>query len=150
MVDAAEADIVSPAVAADGPHGLLGQIFLIFQNVLHVLSLLGLFQGSQQSVGDGAGGLGLLPAVLVGFHSLHSDAGSLDGVQTDQQFLADGILCVEEAVGKLGVILEQGVFPCGAVAVAVLAVGQDGSAAGNGGGAAGSVANIHPITEQLA
>ena len=45
----------------------------------------------------------------------------------DQDLLADRILGVEEAVSELGVILEQGVLPSGAVAAAVLAVGQDGA-----------------------
>ena len=150
MIDAAVADIVGPAVTAHSPHGLLSQIFLVLQDVLHVLGLLCLFQSGDQSVRDGTGGLRLLPAVLIGLHSLHGDTGGLDGLQTDQQLFADGVLCVEEAVGKLSVVLKQRVLPSGAVTLTVLAVGQDGGAAGDGGGAAGSVADVHPIAEQLA
>ena len=57
---------------------------------------------------------------------------------------------MEEAVGELGVVLEQGVLPGGAAALAVLAVGQDGRAAGDGGGAACGVARVHPVAHQLA
>ena len=57
---------------------------------------------------------------------------------------------MEEAVGKLGVVLKQGVLPGGAVALAVLAIGQDGRAAADGRGAARGVAYIHVVAEQLA
>ena len=150
MVDAAEADVIRPAVAAHSPDRLLGQIGSALKDVFHVLRLLGLFQRGQQRVCDGAGALVLIPPVLVGLHSLCGNTRGLDGVQTEQQLLTDGVLRVEEAVGKLGVVLKQGVLPRGAVTLAVLAIGQDGCAAADGGGAARGVAHIHVVAEQLA
>ena len=80
--------------------------------------------------------------VLVGLHRFRGNTRGLDGVQTEQQLLTDGVLRVEEAVGKLGVVLKQGVLPRGAVTLAVLAIGQDGCAAADGGGAAHASAQV--------
>ena len=44
MVHAAEADIVSPAVAAEDPDGLLVQVFLLGQDVLDILAALAGFE----------------------------------------------------------------------------------------------------------
>ena len=34
MVNTAEADIISPTVAAEDPNGLLGEVFLMIKNIL--------------------------------------------------------------------------------------------------------------------
>ena len=50
----------------------------------------------------------------------------------------------------LGVVLEQGVDPCGAVAGSLVGgVGADGSGAAPDGGATGSVGDEHLLAEQL-
>ena len=55
VIDAAEADVVGPAVAADGPDGLLGEILTVLQDIGHIFGLLALLQGGDQGVGHGAG-----------------------------------------------------------------------------------------------
>ena len=77
MVDAAEADIIGPAVAADGPHGLLRQELLVLQDIPDLRRLLNGLQSGNQRVGDGPGLLGILPAGQIGLHGLRRDARSL-------------------------------------------------------------------------
>ena len=51
MVNAAEADVVCPAVAAEDPDGLLGQVFLLGQDVSNgVAADLGFQVGDQQTL----------------------------------------------------------------------------------------------------
>lgn len=53
MVQTAVADIISPAVTAEGPHALLGEIFLVVTNE-HSLITVVIRNGFQQCVADGA------------------------------------------------------------------------------------------------
>ncbi|CAN3961830.1 Transcriptional regulator, partial [Dysosmobacter welbionis] len=96
VIDAAEADVVGPAVAADGPDGLLGEILTVLQDIGHIFGLLALLQGGDQGVGHGAGLLSVVPVVDVVLDLRRGDVGVLHALQPDQQLLADGILSVEE------------------------------------------------------
>ncbi|CAN4028293.1 Acyltransferase family protein, partial [Dysosmobacter welbionis] len=61
VVNAAEADVVGPAVAAEGPHALLGQILLVLQDKGALLRGLRLLQGGDQRVGHLPGHGRVLP-----------------------------------------------------------------------------------------
>ena len=150
MIDAAEADVVGPAIAADGPHGLLGQVLLVIQDVLSILAFPGGLQSRDQRVGHATGLLFVRPVSHIVVNGLHSHTGCLQALHADEQLLADGILSVEEAEGELGIVLKQGMLPGRTKAAVILAVGQDGGTAAVSGRTAGSVANVHPLTHQLA
>ena len=112
MVDAAEADIVGPAVAAHGPHGLLGQIFLILQDVARRPPSAPPPPEQQSEHPSRPGGLLVVPAVSGTSRWPPRQPLNLHGFSDGSAApLADGILRVEEAVGKLGVVLKQGVAP---------------------------------------
>ncbi|MPM79990.1 hypothetical protein SDC9_127033 [bioreactor metagenome] len=150
MVDAAKADVIGPAVAAHGPNGFLCEIFPAVQNKLNLLRLLAALQRGNQRVGHGAGLALVLPAGKIRLDFGSGGPGGLQVLQPQEQLLADGVLRVEEAIGKLGVVLEQGVLPRGAKAALVTAVGQDGGAAAVCRGAARSVADVHVVAHKLA
>ena len=65
MVNAAEADVICPAVAAEDPYGLLGEVILLSKDLLCVLAAASL-KSSDQRVGSGAVGL----AVVIGLQPL--------------------------------------------------------------------------------
>ena len=97
MVDAAEADVVCPAVAADRPDGLLCEEFAVVEDVLDLVGLLCCFESCNQLVGNLTGLLAVVPVSEVCRCFLSRNAGVLQRLDTDEQLLADGILCVEEA-----------------------------------------------------
>ena len=197
MVHAAEADVVGPAVAAEDPQRLLGEILLVLEDFRHqlarvavaelraaVLELLGVGLelgklvakdlGRVGAAGEGHDGVhghdalfqelyilrGGFRVGLAVFHGVQPLLGgvlqALIGVRHRDQLLgqvrqtvADGLLAQIHAQAVLGVVLEQGVGPGGAVAVLVGAIRRGGRGTAPDGGAAGGVGDIHPVTEEL-
>ena len=160
MIQAAEADIVSPAVAAQDPHGLLGQVILILQDLRSQsasLALAALDHTSFQSSDVILSGLIVGSAVSHGIQPLLASFLDLSGgiLHSNQllselsQTAADSVLSQGHAQTKLSVILEQGVLPSGAVASLVHSVrsGRCGTAPDRG--AASGVGNEHLVAEQL-
>ena len=82
VVDAAEADVIGPAVAADGPDGLLGQIRLVFQDKFAVRRLFADLQRGDERIGHRAGLFLIVPAGQVGVDRISRRTGALH-VQDD-------------------------------------------------------------------
>ena len=197
MVQTAEADIVGPAVAAEDPHGLLGEVLLVGQNLcrqgaglavavgsasglegfgmgLHLAQLVAedaggggagqerqaLVHGHDGVLEDGdvlLGGLGVGGAVLHGIQPLlggglqlgHGVVNGDEGAGLVGQALADGLLAQVHAQTVLGVVLEEGVGPGGAMAALVHGVGGGSGGAAPDGGTAGGVGDVHPVAADL-
>ena len=107
MVDAAEADVVGPAVAADRPDRLLREEFAVVEDVLDLVGLLSLLERCDERVGNFAGLLAVVPVCKVCRCFLSRNACVLQRLDADEQLLADGVLCVIEAERELCVVLEQ-------------------------------------------
>ena len=174
VVHAAVADVVGPAVAAEDPDGLLGQQISIRDDGIGQLAgvaIAGLARGEPLlligSAGQVhavlAGGQQLLAGLLGALGVVHLleplGAGFLDGglapLDVDQRAdvvgelgaaLVDGQVHAE---AELGVVLEQGVGPGGAMALRVGGVGAGGRGAAVDGRAAGRVGDQHAVAEQL-
>ena len=158
VVQTAVTDIVSPAVAADDPEGLLDDaVAVLIDGLEDALELaLGCLDGGGESGLDlGRALLGYGNALHVGAPLLEGGfelggAAQLDGlVHIGGQLFAASLVCEEHAVTELCVILEQGVGPSGTFALGVLGVRADGSAAAVDGGAARCVGDDHAVAEQL-
>ena len=183
VIQSAVADVVGPAIATEDPHGLLGQILLLAQQVsrngaglaiaeqgalcLQLGSVLGelriggqLLHGADallQSLDKGLGGLSIGGAIVHGVQpslsgSLQLGTGPLNVHQAaglGGQILTDLVLANEHAQAVLGVILKEGVAPCGAVALLIGAVGRGSRRTAPDGGAAGGVGDIHMVAEDL-
>ena len=174
VIQAAEADIIGPAVAAEDPDGLLDEDVLVLQHfarsrarvtiaLLAVLDPVGFPLGAghvktflargNQLLGGGFGQvrvLGVLEPFLAG--QLQFRRGILD---TDQFFnglgqlgaaLVDGQVHAE---AELGVVFKQAVCPGGAVTFIVHCIGYRGGGTAVDGAAAGGVGDDHPVAEQL-
>ena len=150
MVDAAEADIVRPTVAADRPNRLLRQVFLILEDILDIRGLLTLLELRDQRARNRAGLFTLFPVVQICSDGVNRNPCVLQVLHADEQFFSNRVLRMEETVSKLGVILEQRVFPSRAKAALIAAIRQDGCAAAVSGRTAGRVANIHMVSHKLA
>ena len=160
MIHAAKADVVCPAVAAEDPDGLLGQIFLILKDLCRQLAgvagaagLQALLQSCDVSLGCFLVGLAVFHGVeplLCGF--LQRSVGPVDGDQLAglvRQRFADDLLRGVHAVAVLRIILEQGVGPCRAATLFVGAVGGSCAGAAPDGGTTGGVGNVHTVAEEL-
>ena len=149
VVDAAEADIIGPAVAADGPDGLLSQVFLVLQDVLD-------YPRSARWPPERRSGRqtrrGTSPVVPVGL-VIVDDQQAMPASFSASMRISSSLRMASwawKSRRRIRRYPRTGNAPSGAAALDVLAVGQDGSAAGDGGGAASGVAGIHPIAHQLA
>ena len=156
VIQTAEADVVCPAVAAEDPDGLLGNVLLALQDLCRLLAAgsSSLLQLSDQGLCGLVVGLGVVlgcDELLVSSLQLsRSLVGTSNLCDLLDQVLADGLLADVQAQTMLCVILEQGVAPCRTMAaVLVDGVRRDGSGAAPDGGAAGSVGDVHLLAEQL-
>ena len=158
MVDAAEADVVSPAVAAHDPHTALHEV---------VGQLLQFRCGG---FGHGCDALGLRPAAQLLLQVGHPlplfvDAGLIalislqqpiqEGLgqvisQAPQQLLGPAAALVEghaKAEAEFGVVFKQGIAPGGAAALGIGAPGGGGQVAAIDRGTPGGVGDHHAIAE---
>mgnify|MGYP000296718899 CR=1 FL=1 len=102
-------------------------------------------------------GLGVGVAVVLGVDAflsgfLQRGLGPLDGDELlglGHQILADLLLADIHTEAVLGVVLEQGVAPCRAVAVLIRAVRGGSAGAAPNGRAAGGVGDVHTVAEEL-
>ena len=154
MVQAAEADVVGPAVAAEDPAALLVEEVLVGHDALVALAVTGGL-GLHHSEELRRGGLVGL-AVVIGLKILlrSRDLGGILAVFGDvadvlRQIVTDLLLAEIHAEAVLRVILEQGVGPGGTLAFLVDGVRAGGSRAAPDGRAAGRVGDHHVIAEQL-
>ena len=125
VIQAAEADIIGPAVAAEGPHGLFAQELLVLQDKCHRCLVLRVaiqgFQGFHQIVRHLAGDLGVISAVQIGLAGVRSHTGILQGLHGSYQLTVDSVVRFQEAVVKLGGVLEQRLLPGSTEAALILA-----------------------------
>ena len=156
VIQTAVADVIRPAVAAVHPHGLFGHILLALEDLVHDGLLLGgelgALQQGYQRFGGGGGGV----QILVGLQPLGD--GRLNGGVLRQSVqlldvagdtLAQLLDRQTHTVGELGVVFKQGVGPCHALALGVLAVRDAGHGRAPCLGAAGGVGKIHLVAEHL-
>ena len=158
MVQTAVADIVSPAVTTDDPHGAA------HEEVGHGGELL-----AGGAIAGGGSGLDLGHALTLGLDVLVGLLGGHGGDRVLQKllelsgralggddalgkFLGELLLLVagdHHAEAELSVILEEGVRPCGALALGRLAVGGGGEVAAVDGGAARGIGDAEVIAADL-
>ena len=149
MVEAAEADVVGPAVAADDPHALAAQVVgqlaqraclqhgLFFQFGHRLRHAFALFEDTRL-------------AVFVGQQDRLDQRLSQHRRQALQQRDGVGVFLVHrgaDAEAEFGVVFEQGVVPGRAAALAGLGPWRDRQVAAVDGGAAGGVGDDHAIAE---
>jgi hypothetical protein len=113
VIQAAVTDVISPAVAAEDPEALLGQVLLVLQDLLGLVAATGL-QGSDQGLCGLVVGLG----VVLGLQELVDDSIqlsvlTLQGLNLGDQVGADGLVTDLHAQAVLGVILEQELIQAG-------------------------------------
>ena len=65
MVKTAKADVVCPAVAAEDPNGLLGQVFLLGEDILNGIAANVGFQVGNQSLGGFQYTISVVPKVYI-------------------------------------------------------------------------------------
>ena len=152
VVQATEADIVGPAVAAEDPEGFLGEVSLVGEDRLGSVAAALLELGNVGS-GSGLGGLGVVdgvdPSLAGGLELIGRTIGSDDVLGSGNQLALNGLIANGHAQTVLGIVLEQGVVPRRAVTVLVLAVRSGGSGVAPNGGAAGGVGNEHAVASDL-
>ena len=122
MVQAAVADVVCPAVASKGPHGLLRQVLSVLPDKGGRVAVV-ILNGRQQDVADLAGDRRVVALFQVGVALVHGDAALGQGPDVLHQLPLDGILAQQAAVSVLGVVLEEAHSPGGTVSLLVGAVG---------------------------
>ena len=127
MVNAAEADIVCPAVAAEDPDGLLGEVFLVLENVESCRAVaIELFELCDNSLGSCAVLLAVVlcsdefcNSSLYAFRSLFVCS---DFFEVSDKSLTDSLLTEVHTKAVLSVILKQGVSPCRTVTLSVCGI----------------------------
>ena len=92
---------------------------------------------------------GIFPISQVSLYSLYSHTLLQKRVQTKYNFTMDCTMSSQKAIGKLSVILKQGLFPGGAKAALITAIRSHGHGTAIGGRAPGSVRHIHAVTKKL-
>ena len=153
VVDTAETDVVAPAVAADNPLRLLHQPVLHLQDILAVIAAAGLHHRDEARRDLGRFGR----RTARGDPLLH-DALQLVGAfrTVGNSLLHPGLDAVAEFLdaevhtqAEFGVVLEERVRPCRALALVVGAVRGRRCRARIDRGAARGVGNHHLVAEQL-
>ena len=153
VIQAAEADIIRPAVAAEDPVRLLCKELLVFQELRAALAGSILLQFSDKRLRSSGVRLAvvlrgevrlasrLLFRICRRIHQLFD---------TRDESLADRVVTQRHAQAVLGVVLEEAVCPRRAMAgVLVDSIRRRGSRAAPDGRAAGRVGNKHPLAEEL-
>ncbi len=125
MVKTAEADIICPTVAAEDPYGLLGEVILLGEDFLSVVTAA-LLELSYESVCCSA----VLLAVI--YCRKVSVCGSLNlcayavlsckSCNLLDEVVSESLLTEVHTVAVLCVILEEGVSPCRTLAVLICCV----------------------------
>ena len=153
VVQAAEADIVSPAVAAEDPEGLLGQVGLVGEDGLGGVGAVGLegldVGGGSSLGGGGVAGVGVEPSLGSGLEGLAHAVGLEQRLGVGDELVVDGLVADLKTEAVLGVVLEQGVVPRGTVALGVDRVGRGRGRVAPDGGAAGGVGDEHAVAGDL-
>ena len=148
MVQATEADVVGPTVAAEDPEGLLGEVSLVGEDRLGSVAAALLELGNVGG-GSGLGGLGVVdgvdPSRPAALSSSDGPSAAMMSPGSGDQLVLDGLVTDGHAQTVLGIVLEQGVVPRRAVTVLVLAVRSSGSGVAPNGGAAGGVGDEHAV-----
>ncbi len=158
MVQAAEADVVGPAVAADDPDGLLHQnIAVSFDSFQHFFQIAGgCCDGRGEELPDPGrrllGDLGIVDVVHPkpeGFLQLSRDVLLQQPFHQLSQLASAGAQGQVHAVAELRIVFEEGVGPARSMPVLVKGVRAGGGAAAVDGGAARGVGDDHPVAEEL-
>ena len=151
VVEAAVADVVGPAVAADDPDGFVDEVV---GNEVEAHGVGGAERSEFCTKGGDAG-------TLVGDLGLGGLRGAEDRVDEERvelrsEELEEGAGVCGALVGgeaqteaELGVVFEEGVGPCGAAAVFIGAIRRGGEVAAVDGGAAGGVGHDEAVAVEL-
>ena len=118
MIEAAEADIISPAVAAEDPLALLGQIILLSKNRFRSLIIAAL-KSFNKSVCSCAIFSAALEGIQILLACFCSDAVRYESFHLSLEACADCFLSEFHTITELGVVFEQGVRPSRALALRV-------------------------------
>ena len=133
MVETAEADVVSGAVAGDDPLTAGGEEVAQLDDVAADVAAACLAQG-QQFGGDFACCGGVLavfePLAAEGLHLVGAAGAALHLVHQVCKTVTELVGADLHAQAEFGEVLEQGVCPCGAVAVGIGGIGRGGHRAG--------------------
>ena len=155
VVESAVADVVGPAVAAEDPEGLLGEVLGVLEDGLCV-GAAGLGDGGEdclERLGGVLAGLGVVHGVEPGVgHGGELSVGALVGehvLGVLDELGANGFVAKLHAHAELGVVLEERVAPSRAVPVLVRGVRRGGRGVTPDGGAAGGVGDEHAVAEEL-
>ena len=155
VIQAAEADIVSPAVAAEDPDGLFARYSLCWRTSLQA-SQPAAAPFSSSAISALAGSAFAAPLSLVSIKVLmaffrSSEAPSAPAISSSLEIraLTDRQLAVVHAKAVLCVVLEQAVRPSRAVAVLVNGVRAGSSRAAPDRRATGCVGDIHTVAADL-
>ena len=157
MVEAAEADVVGPAVSAVHPEGFLGKLILVAEDHVSALSVCRAGSGDGFKHGDQSiGSLLRLVEVIIGFHPLAD--GSLQRFVRglfqefgETQLLRFSLLAhgQDHTKGELGVIFKEGIGPGRTLSPSVYRVGNARRGGTPGLGAARRVGPVDPASEEL-
>ena len=152
VVEAAEADVIRPAVAAEDPEGLLGEVGLVGENRLGGVAV-GLLELGDVGGSGGLAGLGVRAGLEPGGRSLLQGVGRAVGLEEllglGDDLLLDGVIAKGETQAVLGVVLEEGVVPRRTVAAGVDVERRRGGRVAPDRGAAGGVGDEHAVTADL-
>ncbi|OPZ60770.1 MAG: hypothetical protein BWY87_00264 [Deltaproteobacteria bacterium ADurb.Bin510] len=150
VVDAAVADVVGPAVAAEGPDRLLGEVVLELEDGLGRVTAVG-SQRCDQLLAGGLAGLAVVHGLEPGLHG--SLAGGRRAVQIGLDHVGQGLALLADgqghAVAEFGVVLEERAGPGWTLALGVDAVGRGRSRAAVDRRAAGGVGDQHAVAVEL-
>ena len=117
MVNAAETDIVCPAVTAEDPNALLGEELLVLNDILAVCAV-DILDSVGKCVCGSAVSLDVVLRVKECLGGSLDFIGGLvglgDSLNLCYEPVAYGVLAEKHTEAVLGVVLEQGVGPCGA------------------------------------
>ena len=152
MVKSAVTDIVSPAVAAEDPLALLGEVVLSCENLANDAVLCrALLKSAYQLLGSSCVCLAVVLSseILVDecLSVIMSDLACF--LQLLLNSLSQSVLSQEHTVTELCVILEQGVSPSRTLAFLVGGVRSGRLRTCPDRGAARSVCDVHSVAEQL-
>src|SRR5579884_1459883 len=157
MIEAAVADIVGPAIAADNPDALAHQHVRDSEQVARMgrLPLIGKLRALQSPLQDGDARALALDACFAGLIGVEQGIYQLLAYHLNQlleQFAGVFFLLVQRqahAETKFGVVFKERIRPRGAAPFGIDAPRRCGQVAAIDGGAAGGIGNDHAIAEQL-
>ena len=148
MVNAAIADVICPAVAAEGPHALSREEIGIFTDKVGIVIRMR-SNSCKKPIRCSAGCFRVFRIFKICRTFLRCDTMIAQCTDMSKELCAHALLPHQEAKGILGSILKQTHCPCRSPAAAVCTVWRGRHGAAVCRRAARGIGNIHVIAEQL-